>query len=271
MIFVDSHVHIYTCFDLELFFNSAQKNFQEVSKRSGSASGNIHFALLLTEDSSSNWFNDISEKIKEKGGKSLSSGSWNINLAGEDSLYVKGNTEPSLLIQVIAGRQIVTAEKIEVLALLRNCSIPNALPLEDTIEKVIENDAIPVIPWGAGKWLGNRGKIITDYFLTLRSKPVFLGDNGGRPKFWPSPQLFEVTRKRGDYILPGSDPLPLKQEVNRVGSVGFFFDNQDSEPEDLAEYLREYLRSGNHSLQYFGDLQKNSTFFKNQLLLRLFR
>lgn len=52
----------------------------------------------------------------------------------------------------MAGRQIVTAEKLEVLALGTDLDIDDGRPIREVLSLVTENGGLPVIPWGAGKW-----------------------------------------------------------------------------------------------------------------------
>ncbi len=60
----------------------------------------------------------------------------------------------------IAGRQIVTSEKLEVLALGLREDFKDNKPIEEVIDYIILKNALPVIPWGVGKWSGKRGAIV---------------------------------------------------------------------------------------------------------------
>ncbi|MEM1170460.1 MAG: hypothetical protein AAGJ08_15610 [Cyanobacteria bacterium P01_H01_bin.35] len=74
------------------------------------------------------------------------------------SIYATNNENQKIFI--IAGRQIVTAEKLEVLALISDSEFADGLPLETTIKNIVSKNGIPVLPWGVGKWIGKRGKIL---------------------------------------------------------------------------------------------------------------
>ena len=70
-------------------------------------------------------------------------------------------------------------------------------------------EALPVLPWGFGKWLGICGPLIAEEIATARPGELFLGDNSGRPAMSPRPRLFARAEARGLAVLPGSDPLPF--------------------------------------------------------------
>src|SRR4030095_13902120 len=75
--------------------------------------------------------------------------------------------EPSSLVLghrllVIAGHQIVTSERIEVLAIACIENIADGLTLDATITAVRDAGAIPVLPWGVGKGSGERGRFVAN-------------------------------------------------------------------------------------------------------------
>lgn len=269
MIFVDAHVHIYDCFDLDLFFDSAMANFQTAAKQCGIRNRPFSSLLLLTEGTSYNWFQHMVTKIKTGQNVNNSLKRWTITLTGDAlSLTACRNDFSGEKIYLVAGRQIVTAEKIEVLALFCNTSINDGLSLNETVNTIRQRDGIAVIPWGVGKWLGKRGKILQDFLAGYGEKGIFLGDNGGRPWFWPTPALFQLARGKGISVLPGTDPLPLPQEATRVGSFGFFIDYHPLVMTSPATSLRDLLITGQEILYPFGRLQDIKSFFTNQLQLR---
>ena len=56
MIFVDSHVHIYDCFDIDLLLDSALKNFRAAAAQHNCVQQDPACILLLTECESDSWF-----------------------------------------------------------------------------------------------------------------------------------------------------------------------------------------------------------------------
>ena len=70
----------------------------------------------------------------------------------------------------------------------------------------------------------------------------FLGHNGGRPRFSPSPAAFRLAAKLGIRILPGTDYLTLPGQVERVGRRGAVVEGQldlTRPTEDLQRTLIE--------------------------------
>ncbi len=271
MILVDSHVHIYDCFDIDLLLDSALKNFQAVAKQHNSGQQPSSYVLLLTECESENWFQQqlVTVKDSEQIHGSIT-GRWGVVDTGEvDVLMVCRNDFPEEKIYLVAGRQIVTKEKIEVLALFASQSVCDGMSLSETVDAINQADGIPVLPWGAGKWLGKRGEVLKNFLLHSEKSTLFLGDNGGRPQLWPTPGLFDLAEKKGVSVLPGSDPLPLPSEVARVGSFGFYLQENAPYNDSPIAYLKKALLSSEPTPVPFGCLQKNSMFVFNQLRLRL--
>ncbi len=269
MIFVDAHVHIYDCFDLDVFFDSAMANFQTAAKHCGIKNKPFSSMLLLAEGTSYNWFQQVVTKIKTGHNVNISPKKWTITLTGDAlSLTACRNDFSGEKIYLVAGRQIITAEKIEVLALFCNTSINDGLSLNETVNIIRQCDGIAVIPWGVGKWFGKRGKILQDFLAGYGEKGIFLGDNGGRPLFWPTPALFHLAKGKGISVLPGTDPLPLPHEAARVGSFGFFVDHHPLDMTSPATSMRDLLITGQKTPYPFGRLQDIKSFFTNQLQLR---
>ncbi len=177
-------------------------------------------------------------------------------------------TRPGAELTIIAGRQIVTAEGIEVLALATTAKIEDGLSLATTTLAAAEQKAIVVLPWGAGKWLGSRGSLV-DRMLDGGAHAVFAGDNGGRPSFWPEPAAFRAARANGRPLLSGTDPLPLPGEEQRVGSFGFWL--REALPADSpSRSLRERLLSATVDAVFpFGRPQRTLQFVKSQVQLRM--
>lgn len=220
MIFVDAHVHLHDNFHVREFFECAAANFRKASSEMGD--GHPLYVIALTESFPTNRFGNFYDfagnGVCPKGG---SGGSVRLARTLEDSsLLCTLNGETSLIL--IAGRQIISAEGLEVLALGTKRMFPDGRPLARVLLEVRDSGALPVIPWGFGKWSGARGRLVKELLLAYRPEaPLFLGDNGGRPCLLPEPSFFELARRQGVPILPGSDPFPFPREVRRVGSFGF--------------------------------------------------
>ena len=254
---VDAHVHLHPCFDLAQFFDTALENFHTQSQRLQLAQPVVG-ALLLAEVSGVEAFADL---VNQQQQINQQLPDWEICPTAEAySLWINHSAGHSLL--VTAGRQVVTQEGIEVLALITAASIEAGLSLADTLSQVELADGLPVLPWGVGKWIGKRGKLVQTQLQIARSS-LFTGDNGGRPEFWPLPDYFQQRPQ-----LPGSDPLPLPNEVSRAGSFGFLTQGQLDRARP-GESLKQILRSHHPMIQNYGQLLSPWQFVRNQSLLRL--
>ncbi|PHR29797.1 MAG: hypothetical protein COA36_02790 [Desulfotalea sp.] len=264
MILFDGHTHIYDCYDLEIFFAAAFKNFSTAGAKLKSESS-VTFFMLLAEAGGVHYFKKLQE-IARSGGGSLPT-SWRVEESDEAySLFVFHDNFPSMRLIVAAGRQLITKEKLEILALMTEQEFEDGMTLEDCVDTVAQAGGIPVCPWGAGKWMGTRGKVLADY--TLNSNELFyLGDSGGRPSIWPRPSLFKG-KAVASRLLSGSDPLPLAAEEGKVGQFGAFIDC-DCPQERPATFLRDQLKNSQIELTPYGRQCCPLLFFKNQVALRL--
>lgn len=170
---------------------------------------------------------------------------------------------------IVAGRQILTAERIEILALGTTGTLPDGLPHMDVLAWIDEQGALPVLPWGVGKWIGARGAIVDRLIATVEPRSIFLGDNGGRPAFW-TVRAFDMARDRGISILAGSDPLPLRGRSNLAGSSGFRL-HAMLDPRTPGASLLLQLRAPGVAIEDFGQRRGLGAFFYDQSLLRLAR
>ncbi len=206
MVILDFHVHLYHCYDLDTVLTAAHESFRRLQGAAATTAG----VLLLAESRGYDRFAELRENGVPASG-------WQVEQTGESCSLCCVNRDK--IIYVVRGRQMNTAEHLEVLALCTDADIDDGQSLAATVQAVAAGGGIAVLPWGAGKWIGNRGRIIREFLETTRDK-VFLGDNGGRPVGWPEPAPFHLARKKRIPILPGSDPLPLPGEERRVGSYG---------------------------------------------------
>jgi len=266
MILVDAHVHIHNCFDLEKLFDSAYSNFRSEAVRSD-CDDEFAGVLLLAETYNDNWFKYLinyaeGKKILKK--KKLDS--WSVRRTAEtSSLYINSDIDRHLFL--IAGRQIITSENIEILALVTSESFENGLGIVDTIGEINNKEGIQVLPWGAGKWLGNRGKIISNIIRSKKSNSLFLGDNSGRPIFWKRPRHFKIAQELSWSILPGSDALPFASEQRRVGSFGFWVD-RTIDPKRPAQSIKKILSDEKIIIHPYGKLESIPLFIINQIRMQ---
>jgi hypothetical protein len=170
---------------------------------------------------------------------------------------------------VVAGRQIETREGLEVLALGTAQRFEPDMGFEEALRAAVEADAVAVVPWGFGKWWFRRGRLLD---RVLRSPPVAfqLGDNAGRPVAATEPRHFRAARSQGMAMLPGSDPLPLLGENDKVGRYGFVLDHAPTSGRPANE-LKDALRSLTDSPRPFGRRERFVRFCLSQLAMQMRR
>jgi hypothetical protein len=181
----------------------------------------------------------------------------------DNSLWAQCGERPLL---IVAGRQIVSAEKIEVLALGLGAPVADGRPLTELLADLRERPCLTVLPWGVGKWLGARGDLVRG--ALMRNPGVLLGDNAGRPAFWNA-ALLDRARAQRCAVLAGADPLPLPGAAERIGSFGSVVALSLS-PDRPAASLLAAVRTA-RGLERFGRLDDPIRFAADQIRLRLRR
>jgi len=243
---------------------SAVQNFQRAEEHfSGSVNQSSQYVMCLTEIQAVGKFQELKSRSNAaETGACL----WQIRATREDDSLVAVHPDFGELI-IIAGRQIVTSEKLEVLALGTDKPIPDGDSISDIINAVQGLDALAVIPWGFGKWIGRRGAVLDRVLRKSYHQPIFLGDNSGRPKHWRQPPHFLEARKRGMRILPGSDPLPFPSEFKRIGSFGFVMEDSVSSSNASAD-LKRLLLDEKRAVHTYGQLENPFRFMRNQIAMQ---
>jgi hypothetical protein len=271
---VDSHVHVHPGYEIQRFLDAAGRNTGAAATRLGFGSG-VAGCLLFAESPRANAFARL-RAAAEAGEAADAAGAgpderltgWSLERTAEPGSIVAHHPAlPRLLI--MAGRQIPTADRLEVLALLTTERFPETLDLPAAVSAARAAGAVPVIPWGFGKWSFRRGRIVA---RTVRAadQPLFLGDNGGRPRWSPTPRLLRQAERAGIPVLPGSDPLPLPGHETRAGSYGFVASFDASSPTPAAD-LRDWLLSLQHQPRTFGRRARLGPFVRDQVLMQLRR
>jgi hypothetical protein len=259
-------VHIHDCFDIQRFLDAAASNFAFHSSPHAAVTPH-RYVLCLTETYSANKFTSISRTADSGLTKTATrEASW---------IFVHSSDEKCLIaahpihgeIAIVAGRQIVTAERLEILALGSVEKWDDGLEASDVVQSVRDAGAIPVLPWGFGKWLGRRKRTVEDLMSKFGDGLLYLGDNSGRPRILPNPRQFAAGRELGIRILPGSDPLPFASEYDRAGSFGFYLDGV-SEHDGVWAGLCAALEQPGLELHSYGFLESPLRFLRNQIAMQ---
>jgi hypothetical protein len=257
---IDAHVHVYPCADVARLLSAAARNLGEAARRIGAPAW--QGVLFLTEVAGTSWFETVAGSPL---GRTF--GKWHVAGVPQDPLSLEAHGEDDRL-QIVAGRQIVTKERIEVHALGTCHVIPDGLELSVTLRDVHESGALAVLPWGVGKWSGERGRLVA-LAVAEDSAGLYVSDNAGRPWFWRDPLLMRM-RNIGRPVLRGSDPLPLTAEELRVGQFGSWL-NGPSTAATAHVIIARIRNSRAEEWHDYGDSESAGRFLRNQILLRLKR
>jgi hypothetical protein len=258
-VLIDAHVHFHDCFDLGAFLDGATGNFERARRALPQPSGGPD-VLMLAERAGDRWFDDW---WNDPG---RGTGSWRFDRTAEPSSLLARLAGQTRLV-VVAGRQLVTSEGLEVLALGTRAELASGRDLEATLDAVRAAGALPVLPWGVGKWLGARGRLVDEAIERRDGRLLFLGDNGGRCRAFPAPARLGRAKRDGLLVLPGSDPLPLPGQERRVGAFGFGL-RAALDPRQPARALLDAL-AGSPEIAPYGSGVGLVAFARAQLGLRL--
>jgi hypothetical protein len=257
----DTHVHFHPCFEEGPFLDAAAESLlQDLAPTSV-----ITAALCLTESHGDNWFATLA---RLGDGDAIQGTEWRkLDTEERNSVIVEDRRGRKLAI--IAGRQIVCRERLEVLA-LGHLEVPDdGQPIRDVLRDVERAGAVPVLPWGFGKWTGDRKQVVQQ-LLDEPPCEFVLGDNGGRLRMLAEPELFAVARKKGFCILPGTDPFPFHWDGRRVGSYGMEW-RGGLEPGAPFRSLKSLIAEQGRAGERFGRLESLPAFIRNQVAIQLRR
>lgn len=246
VLLADGHVHLHPCFPIGAFLDRAAQNLERAHRAAG-LSDEWTGILLFTEGEGVERF----EELRAMVGAPAGPGGWTAH-ATEETGSLRLRSRKGAEIVVVAGRQVVTDTRSEVLALCTTARFHDGGALVDRIHEVREAGAVPVLPWGFGKWWGSRGRRLAEIVGALSAGEILLGDNAVRPRGTPEPGLFEEARARGIPVLPGSDPLPFPEQVRRVGSYGAILSGSEFDLVRPADSLRRQLLGLGPELRSFG-------------------
>lgn len=205
---VDGHAHFHEIGRVASILDSAARNFGRIGKPASPFLG----ALLLAQSSREVVFEQFTEGSRF--------GGWRLGAApGESESMIACSGERRILI--VCGRQVRCELGLEVLALGTTASYPDGCGLDETLDRLANDGAIAVVPWGVGKWIGRRAGRMRELFRNRDPGLLFAGDNGGRLRLLGMPRLLKAAGRAGFRVLPGTDPFPVGNDYRRAGSFGF--------------------------------------------------
>jgi hypothetical protein len=237
-IIADTHVHLYPCYDAEKLFGCALR-------RLGEHDGSAVKMVCLTERADCHYFRDLREG---RAGCPLPGAECEVGGEGEVVLLKR---EGGVELYVLAGRQIVTAERLEILALTLDRSFPDGEPAEAMIRAILESGGVPVLSWAPGKWFFGRRRTVGSLIESFQAGELLVGDTSLRPTIWPEPFLMQRARRAGLGVLAGSDPLPAPGEEIFAGGYATLLDADFDDRGPVAS-IRRALKSPGLCVQRVG-------------------
>jgi hypothetical protein len=222
---LDTHVHLHPVYDLARTFAAARDVLAGAAGPDGAA------GLCLTEAAGCRAFDTLRD-----GGWVVPA--WTVAPAEDGRTLRVSPATGGEGLWIVAGRQIVTRERIEVLALGCGTEVPDGLAAEDAVGRVSSTGALPVLPWAPGKWFGGRGRLVATLMDRFGPSAVALADTALRPIGWPTPVLIRRGLREGFRVLAGSDPLPFAGEEGRIGRYATVVDGPLDPDEAAASILR---------------------------------
>jgi len=255
MIIVDSHTHFHGIFKLNAILDAAYRNLRRIAQNFALEE---HFSAVLFVAGIGS--DDIKSRLEDATNRE-----WLISTTGELNTLSAQSLDRRKICLII-GRQALSEEGLEVLGYSPTYLVDSGLPIKKIIVDIRASGGIAIIPWGFGKWIGKRKKVMIDLIKTW-DDIFFIGDNGGRPKFLSYPYVFQLAEKKGIRVLPGSDPLPIPNEFNRIGSCGFSIEGKLDENAPLSQIV-DKLKNPSIKMKPFASYIKPINFIFVQLHLK---
>lgn len=225
---IDAHVHLRPSHDPAEVLDGAVAHFDRASTRLGATA--CEGVLMLAEAAGEHGFDRLAST-------DAPIGHWRVERT-DDPMVIRCRRADDSSIVVINGRQVATAQGLEVLTQLSGIEIPDGLGVEETIERGLAAGALVTLPWGFGKWTGKRKKLMLGLVERFGPRGVVLGDSAGRPAGLGDGAVFGRARAMGVPILPGTDPLPIPGHSNRAGRYGFWFEGRLDDQAPSADLKR---------------------------------
>jgi hypothetical protein len=254
---VDAHVHLHEVSLVSAALQSAQQNFSAQGRQGQDLLG----AILLAQMSH--------ELVFEQLLNARNLGGWAFEPVAAEPMSLIARRDATS-IAIICGRQIRAEDGLEVLALGTMQSFIDGHSFAASVDAVLQSGAVTVLPWGFGKWAGDRGERVRSVARAHGPQAIYLGDSGGRLASAGVPQLIRDLQPTGFRVLPGTDPLVVRHDYRRIGRFGFLLD-MELHAESPWQSLKSWISRLGTSPAPYGRACSMLEFFQNQLALRLQR
>lgn len=203
---LDAHAHFHACYDAGTFLDTAARRLARA------AAGRPATLYLLLAG--------VRGRDPLEGWRGSPPGcrAWSLASTAEEDALLASRRDGGTLV-LVRGRQIACAEGIEVLAFGGEPGAGDGEPFEEVVAAALRRSRIVVVPWGFGKWRGERGAAVLAA-LRRHGDRVHLGDTAGRPPFDPGRAVFARAGGHAARRLFGSDPLPFPDHAAMVARCG---------------------------------------------------
>ena len=251
---VDAHVHLYDVFDPARLADSAAANVARLAASAGlpaATPGILLLAQTAAERPAAAVFDPA-----PKG--------WTATRLDAGAVRLDAPGRPPLVL--VPGCQTATSEGLEVLALGTGARIADGMTARETILAAAAAGALPVLPYGVGKWSGARGATVGRLAADAELSPLVLGDNAGRPARGGRPPQFAAAEAAGRIVLPGTDPLPFAGEAAKVARLVFA---AEADPDDPWPGLKDWILRRTASPAPLGDHEGIGRFVALQAAMQL--
>lgn len=229
MLIADTHVHFYPYYDTGRAFNNLLNNLNALDK-------SAEKAVFLAERSECCFFSDLKE------GRITVPDGFVMEETGDDCA-LRIVKDGQLGFYLFGGRQIVTAERLEVLSLVSSQFIGDGSPINDVVKNIEDCGAVPVLTWALGKWLLGRRQTVMKTMDSFGPRRLVIGDSFMRPEVLPDPYPLRYAVKNGFTVIAGSDPLPFQDEEQFMGRYASVISGEINRNVP-AESVRRMLRAG---------------------------
>ena len=185
-----------------------------IGAQHGGDRGETVLVVLLTEVAGCDYFGSLPGPDRVAGGAQPTV------FATDEPGGVELRWEDGLCLIVVAGRQVVTRERLEVLGLGVSAEIADGMPVGAAIAAVRGAGGVPVLSWAPGKWTFSRREVVEETIERGSPEEFVIGDTTLRPSSMAEPKLMRWARERGFKIIAGTDPLPISGEEGLIGTYG---------------------------------------------------
>jgi hypothetical protein len=240
-IHLDAHAHVYPFYDLPRLLLAALAQMPRI------APSDLR-VLCLAERADCSFFQALcQDEIRLPGDR------WRIVAWDSDGGVKVRHLPDHRDLWILAGRQIVSAERIEVCSLFCDDPIDDGRPAADVVRAILDCGGLPALDWAPGKWMFSRGRLVRRLLREFPPDHLALVDTSLRFSGWPAPRVYAAARRQGRAVLAGSDPLPFPGEEDLAGSYHCTFTLAGIEdPSRIVAPLRACLANGGQPIAFAG-------------------